>query len=153
MAQGHNTGSPSWGSLKWGSKIWSWVLQDFDPTVTALAASPRSNCTTKLQTHPVIKEGSPHQETEHKNLVMGFKWEPDTKTDRLTIGPKLTSTSTAGSKSEALNVLTPHSLLRSSTGKSYRYQHFGWASCTYPENYAAPHPKYHSLCTPGRVDL
>jgi hypothetical protein len=33
-----------------------------------------------------------------KKLVMSFRWEPDTKTG------KLTSTSTAGSKSEAVNV-------------------------------------------------
>jgi hypothetical protein len=66
-----------------------------------------------------------------KNLVVSFRWEPGTKTDRPTVGLKLTSTSTAGSKSEAVNVLTPHSLLRPGTGKSYRHQRFGWASCTY----------------------
>jgi hypothetical protein len=37
-----------------------------------------------------------------KNLVVGFRWEPDAKTDQLTVGRKLTSTSTAGSKSEAV---------------------------------------------------
>jgi hypothetical protein len=37
-------GPPGWGSLKWNSKIWPWVLRDFDPRVTALAR-PRSNCT------------------------------------------------------------------------------------------------------------
>jgi hypothetical protein len=70
-----NTGTwPSkLGSLKWDSKIWSWVLLDFDPRVTALAR-PRSNCTSKLQTHPLIREGAPHQEsrnrqTEKKNLI------------------------------------------------------------------------------------
>jgi hypothetical protein len=84
---------------------------------------------------------------------MGFRWEPNTKTDRLTVGRKLTSTSTAWTKSEAVNVLTPHSLLRPGSGKSYRYQRFGSASCTYPQNYVAPHPKDSCLCTPGRVDI
>jgi hypothetical protein len=53
--------------------------------VTALART-RNNCTSKLQTHPLVREGATHQETrnrqtENKNLVMGSRWEPDTKTD------------------------------------------------------------------------
>jgi hypothetical protein len=57
----------------------------FDPRVTALAR-PRSNCTSKLQTYPLVREDAPHQETrnrqrENKNLAMGSRWEPDTKTD------------------------------------------------------------------------
>jgi hypothetical protein len=61
------------------------VLWGFEPRVTALARS-RSNCTSKLQTHPLVREGAPHQETrnhktENKDLVMGSRWEPDTKTD------------------------------------------------------------------------
>jgi hypothetical protein len=40
---------------------------------------PRSNCTSKLQTHPLVREGAQQQEThichaENKNLVMGFRW-------------------------------------------------------------------------------
>jgi hypothetical protein len=43
----------------------------------------------KLQTRPLVREGAQHQETrnrqtEKKNLVMGSRWEPDTKTDWLT---------------------------------------------------------------------
>jgi hypothetical protein len=45
--------------------------------------------TVKLQTHLLIREGALHQDTrsrqtENKNLAMGFRWEPDTKTDWLT---------------------------------------------------------------------
>jgi hypothetical protein len=40
----------------------------------------------KLQTHPLVREDAPHQETrnyqtENKNMVTGYRWEPDTKTD------------------------------------------------------------------------
>jgi hypothetical protein len=35
------------------------VLRDFDPRMTALAR-PRSNCTSKLQTHPLVREGATH---------------------------------------------------------------------------------------------
>jgi hypothetical protein len=71
-------GPPGWGSLRWDSKIWSWVLRDLDPRVTALDR-PRSNCTSKLQTHPLVREGATYQEThnrqtENKNLVMGSRW-------------------------------------------------------------------------------
>jgi hypothetical protein len=36
--------------------------------------------------HPLVREGASHQETrnrqtENKNLVMGYRWWPDTKTD------------------------------------------------------------------------
>jgi hypothetical protein len=46
-----NTGAwPSrLGSLKWDSKMWSWVLRDFDPRVTALARL-RSNSTVNYRT-------------------------------------------------------------------------------------------------------
>jgi hypothetical protein len=53
-----------WESLKWYSKIWSWVLWDSDPRVTALAR-PRSNCTSKLQIHPLVREDAPHQATRN----------------------------------------------------------------------------------------
>jgi hypothetical protein len=66
-----------WGSLKWDSKIRWWVLRDLDLRVTALAR-PRSNCTSKLQTHPLVREGAQHQEThncqtEKKNLVISSR--------------------------------------------------------------------------------
>jgi hypothetical protein len=74
---------PGWGSLKWDSKIWSWVLQDLDPRLTTLAR-PISNCMSKLQANPLVREGVPHQETlncQRKNLVICTRWEPDTKMD------------------------------------------------------------------------
>jgi hypothetical protein len=63
--------------------LWSWGSRDFNRRVTALTR-PRSNCTSKLETHPLVREGVPHQEThnrqtENKNLVMGSRCEPDTK--------------------------------------------------------------------------
>jgi hypothetical protein len=47
-------------------------------------ARPSSN--SKLQTRPFAREDALHQETrncqaENKSLVMGSRWEPDTKTD------------------------------------------------------------------------
>jgi hypothetical protein len=80
------------GSLKWDSKIWLWVLQDLDLRVTALV-TPRSSCTSKLQNHPLIREGAQHEEThnchtEKKNLVIvSSRWKPDTKTHCLTDSP------------------------------------------------------------------
>jgi hypothetical protein len=68
--------------------------------VTALARS-RSNCTSKLKTHPLVRKDAPHQETlnrqtKNKNLVMGSDWSPTPRqTGRLTVGRKLTSTSTS----------------------------------------------------------
>jgi hypothetical protein len=48
------------------------------------AGTARGNCTSRFQTRPLIREGAPLQETgichaEKNNLVMGFRWEPDTK--------------------------------------------------------------------------
>jgi hypothetical protein len=56
--------------------------------VTALAR-PGNNCTSKLQTHPLVREGVKHQEThncqtEKKNLVISSRWEPNIKTDQPT---------------------------------------------------------------------
>jgi hypothetical protein len=58
-----------------------------DPKVNALGR-PRSHYTSKLQTHPLVREGDPQQDTrncqtENKNLVMGSSWEPDTKTSNI----------------------------------------------------------------------
>jgi hypothetical protein len=62
--------------------------------VRSVGLGPKSDCSgkaqkqlhSKLQTHPLVREGALHQETcncqtENKNLVMGSRWEPDTKTD------------------------------------------------------------------------
>jgi hypothetical protein len=38
------------------AKIWLWVLRDLHLRVIALAM-PRSNCSIKLQTHPLVREG------------------------------------------------------------------------------------------------
>jgi hypothetical protein len=69
-----------------------WVLRDLDPSVIALVR-PRSNCMSKLQTHPPAREGALQQETRIVNtekrkekLVTGPRWVPDTKTDWPTSG-------------------------------------------------------------------
>jgi hypothetical protein len=81
--------------------------------VTALAR-PRSNCTSTFQTHPLVREGAPYQEmrnyqTEKEYLVVGSIWEPGTKTDWLTDGRKLTSTSSSGCRrcEEQIGILLP----------------------------------------------
>jgi hypothetical protein len=56
-------GLPGWGSLKFETvKILSWILLGSDPRKTALAKHS-SNC--KLQTHPLVREGTPHQQTHN----------------------------------------------------------------------------------------
>jgi hypothetical protein len=62
--------------------------------VSSAGLRPESDCTgkaqkqlySKLQTHPLVREGAPYQETRNRqrdkrNLVMGSRWDPDTKTD------------------------------------------------------------------------
>jgi hypothetical protein len=62
--------------------------------VSSAGLRPKSDCSgkaqkqlySKLQTRPLIKEGATYEETRNrqtgnKNLVMGSRWEPDTKTD------------------------------------------------------------------------
>jgi hypothetical protein len=62
--------------------------------VSSAGLGPKSDCSgkaqkqlySKLQTRPLVREGAPQQETgnhqtENKNLVMGSRWETDTKTD------------------------------------------------------------------------
>jgi hypothetical protein len=55
-----------------------WVLRDSGPRVTALAG-PRSNCASKLQIYPLVREGTPHQETRNcqyrKKRI--WSWVPD----------------------------------------------------------------------------
>jgi hypothetical protein len=46
----------------WDNKIWSWILRDSDKRLAALART-RRNC--KLQTHPLFREGTPHQQTHN----------------------------------------------------------------------------------------
>jgi hypothetical protein len=72
----------------WGSEIWSWVPWDLDPRKTVLARIS-SNC--KVQTRPLVREGTSHQQThmclkiiktkKKKKLFMGPKWVSDTKTN------------------------------------------------------------------------
>jgi hypothetical protein len=64
--------------------------------VTALAR-PRSNGTSKLQTHPLVREGASHEETRNRQTEKKiWSWAPDgsptpRQTGRLTVGRKLTS--------------------------------------------------------------
>jgi hypothetical protein len=93
---------PGWGSLKWDSQIWPWVLRDFDPRVTALAR-PRSNCTVNyrpvLSSERALKITNPQLCKENfkkeEKLVADHRWVPDTKTDWPTDSRKLTSTPTS----------------------------------------------------------
>jgi hypothetical protein len=48
------------GASKWYSKIWPWVPWNSDPRKTGLVR-PSSNC--KLQTWPLVREGTPHQQS------------------------------------------------------------------------------------------
>jgi hypothetical protein len=84
-------------SLKRGSKIWSQLLRDLAPTVTALAR-PSSSCTDKLQSHPLVKVGDPQEETRKYPIVIKIWLRfPDgylirTQAGRLTVGSKIIST-------------------------------------------------------------
>jgi hypothetical protein len=45
-------------------------------------ARTSSNCTSELQTHPLVREGAQHQETRScQKIKLGSRWEPDTKRD------------------------------------------------------------------------
>jgi hypothetical protein len=85
-----NTGT--WPSMLgesqiWDNNIWSRALLHLDSRKTALGR-PSRNC--KLQNHPLIREGAPHQQTHNcltiikRKLVTGPKWVHDTKIDWLT---------------------------------------------------------------------
>jgi hypothetical protein len=65
-------GPPGWGSLKWDSKIWSWVPRDFDPRVTALAR-PKSNC--KVNYRPVLSSERALQNNKHATVWRKFQGE------------------------------------------------------------------------------
>jgi hypothetical protein len=85
-------------------KYGSWVLPDFGSRVTALARH-RSNCTSKLKTRPLVREGATKYQSRSclKEILWWKKnWSqvPDGRltpgqTGRLTVGRKLTSTSTS----------------------------------------------------------
>jgi hypothetical protein len=66
--------------------------------VTALAR-PRSNCTSKSQTQPLVRQGAPYQEPRNcQRDKKIWSWAPDgiltpRQTGRLTVGHKLTSVS------------------------------------------------------------
>jgi hypothetical protein len=74
--------------------MWSEVLQDLDPSVTSLAKTSR-NCTSKLQTRPLVREGTSNYKIhtrednffgEKENPVAGPIWRPDDRqTGRLTV--------------------------------------------------------------------
>jgi hypothetical protein len=46
----------------WDSKMWSWIPKDSDPRMTALARTS-SHC--KRQTRPIVRKGTPHQQTRN----------------------------------------------------------------------------------------
>jgi hypothetical protein len=73
----------------WDSKIWSWIPRDWDLRMNALARA-RSNC--KRQTHPLVRESAPHQQTRNCLIVIQiWPWAPagcfiPRETGRLTVG-------------------------------------------------------------------
>jgi hypothetical protein len=86
----NNTG---WGSLRWDSKIWPWVLRDFHLRVTALARS-RSNCTVIYR--PVLSSDRALQNYKTRNCLKEISrrkknWS-QVSDGRLTVGRKLTAT-------------------------------------------------------------
>jgi hypothetical protein len=74
--------------MRWGSKIWPWVLRDFDPRVTALAR-PRSNHTVTYR--PVFSPERALQNNKAAAVWRNFQGErkigrgsqktPDNRTD------------------------------------------------------------------------
>jgi hypothetical protein len=63
----------SWAALILGDmNTWTWtsrlgksqMRQNMNTDVTALAR-PRSNCTSKLDTHPLVREGAQNEETHN----------------------------------------------------------------------------------------
>jgi hypothetical protein len=57
------------------SKMWSWVLRNFDPRVTALA---RSSCsyTHKLQNCPLIRRVASQEDHKYPMLIEIWSWAP-----------------------------------------------------------------------------
>jgi hypothetical protein len=61
-------------------------MRQYNIVVSSAGLEPKGDCSGKAQTHPLVREGAPQQEsrncqTDNKNLVMGSRWEPETKTD------------------------------------------------------------------------
>jgi hypothetical protein len=71
----HSHGPPGWWSLRWDSKIWPWVLRDFDSRVTALAR-PRSNCTANYR--PVLSSERALQNNKYATVWRKFQGERKT---------------------------------------------------------------------------
>jgi hypothetical protein len=64
---------------------------------------PRSNCTSKVQVRPLVREGAQNQETrscqvEKKNLVISSRWELDTKTGWPSVATSTSKTMQKGSR-------------------------------------------------------
>jgi hypothetical protein len=80
-------GPPGWGGgleSEWDSKIWSWVPQDLEPRMTALARASR-NC--KRQTHPLVRVDVPHQQTRNcLRLTKIWPWYADGRLTARQIG-------------------------------------------------------------------
>jgi hypothetical protein len=62
----------------WDSKIWSWVPQESDLRMTALA---RTNCNCKLQTCPLVRESNKPATDSNKNLLVSPRWVHFSKID------------------------------------------------------------------------
>jgi hypothetical protein len=70
--------------------MWSWVLRDLGPRVTA-------NCTSKLQTRPLVRKGAPQHERKCPTVIQIWSWITDEgltprRTGRLTVGHNITWT-------------------------------------------------------------
>jgi hypothetical protein len=78
-----------WESRIWDSKIWPRVPWDSEPRLTALARVSR-NC--KWQTHFLVRESTPHQQTYNSRTeIKIWSWNTDgcltpRQTGRLTVG-------------------------------------------------------------------
>jgi hypothetical protein len=79
------------GVSRWDNKMWSWVLRDLGPRVIA-------SCTSKLQTHPLVREGAPqHEDRKCPTLIQIWSWVTDEgltprQTGQLTVGCNITWT-------------------------------------------------------------
>jgi hypothetical protein len=88
-------------SRVWDSKICSWVRRDSNLRMTALVRI-RSNC--KPQTHPLVREGTPHRQTRNCltltkiwSWTSGEAWHQDRLAYWLSVVTTLTLTVTFGS--------------------------------------------------------
>jgi hypothetical protein len=59
----------------WDSKMWSWVPRNSDPRMTALTTASSSY---KWQIRPLVREGSPHQQTRNcLTVIKIWSWASD----------------------------------------------------------------------------